>query len=327
MSPPKARWRVSRDDPKRAADLVARITSDGSDAIVEGRVFVDGRRLDEPTRPLVEGQWVELFARRTIAGEVAVLLQRGGLVAVHKPAGVATEPELRGSRSLRGIVAEMLDEPETRVHAASRLDVGVSGVVLFTLTANTRREIESARAEARLRRRYVAIASGSPSEAHGLWNRELVLKTAPRRARAGTGSPETALTRFDVKARSSSAKARAHPPSRTGAGSGWSLIALEPVTGRTHQLRIHAAQAGAPLLGDGRYGAPERIVFEDGSVESLSRVALHAARVELVAPRERDASSWAVHAPDPDDLVSLWIRLGGGPLDWARAADEALRST
>jgi 23S rRNA-/tRNA-specific pseudouridylate synthase len=84
------------------------------------------------------------------------------------------------------------------------------------------------------------------------------------------------------------------------------LLALEPVTGRTHQLRVHASHASSPLYGDAAYGGPRKIVRTDGSVEALGRVALHAAWVQL--PLE---GGLRVEAPIPEELVSLWLALGG----------------
>jgi 23S rRNA-/tRNA-specific pseudouridylate synthase len=288
-------------------------------------VFVDGRRVTEPETPLRVGHWVELFAAREIEHDAEVLLARNGIVAANKPVGIATEPERRGSDSLRSRVARLIDEPEERLHATSRLDLGVSGVVLFALTADARLELERARVEARLHKRYVAIGAARPPDVHGLWNQPLKLR--PRGVRIEPVKDPRALTAFRVVTCVAESTVTARPASRTSAAPQWTLLALEPITGRTHQLRIHAAQAGAPLLGDGRYGGPERIVASDGSVESISRVALHAAHVEFIAAVGSTAASWTVRAPDPDDLVSLWVRLGGTSEDWTNASDDPLHPT
>src|SRR5690606_10791819 len=60
-----------------------------------------------------------------------------------------------------------------------------------------------------------------------------------------------------------------------------SMLAVDPVTGRTHQIRIHASRAGLPLLGDVDYGGPKQIALPSGRIVALERVALHAARVAV----------------------------------------------
>jgi 23S rRNA pseudouridine955/2504/2580 synthase/23S rRNA pseudouridine1911/1915/1917 synthase len=100
---------------------------------------------------------------------------------------------------------------------------------------------------------------------------------------------------------------------------GASLLALAPITGRTHQLRVHASHAGAPLLGDRVYGGPSRLTLpngpEAGRVIPLARIALHAARV--VVPAERGELS--AEAPIPEELRALWSALGGDAGAWDTA--------
>jgi 23S rRNA pseudouridine955/2504/2580 synthase/23S rRNA pseudouridine1911/1915/1917 synthase len=107
---------------------------------------------------------------------------------------------------------------------------------------------------------------------------------------------------------------------RADAGAqGWALLALEPVTGRTHQLRVHAAHAGAPLLGDRVYGGPSRVTLASGSVVVFDRIALHAARVRV--PRA-DGSMLEVGAPVPPLLREWWQKGGGNDDAWDRALGD-----
>jgi 23S rRNA-/tRNA-specific pseudouridylate synthase len=88
------------------------------------------------------------------------------------------------------------------------------------------------------------------------------------------------------------------------------LLYLRPRTGRTHQLRVHASQAGAPLLGDRHYGGPLRVVRPDGRVVSARRVMLHCAR--LVLPGLAGGGELVVTAQPPEDMRAVWRALGGG---------------
>jgi 23S rRNA-/tRNA-specific pseudouridylate synthase len=98
------------------------------------------------------------------------------------------------------------------------------------------------------------------------------------------------------------------------------LLSVDPLTGRTHQIRIHASDAGAPLVGDRDYGGPTRIVLPNGTIVSPSRIALHAARVVVPGPQ----GEIEARAPVPTELAELWSRIGGDPAAWARAVDAVL---
>jgi 23S rRNA-/tRNA-specific pseudouridylate synthase len=91
------------------------------------------------------------------------------------------------------------------------------------------------------------------------------------------------------------------------------LLLLSPLTGRTHQLRVHVARAGVPLLGDRHYGGPMRCTLPTGQVVRAGRVMLHCARVRLPKIGEAaDAGKLSVDAPIPDDFRAVWLALGGG---------------
>ena len=91
----------------------------------------------------------------------------------------------------------------------------------------------------------------------------------------------------------------------------YALLALSPVTGRTHQIRVHASHAGAPLLGDRAYGGPARATLPSGRVLAFDRIALHAARVTL--------DGTVIESPVPEKLRALWLALGGDGAAWEKA--------
>jgi 23S rRNA pseudouridine1911/1915/1917 synthase len=270
----------------------------GSSALLDGRVFVDGKRITDASFSLSPDSRVELFAARETEGEVRLLARFEGLVIVDKPAGMATEPDHAGiSASVTARAAELLGIRRESVHAMSRLDVGVSGVVLLALDKPARKRVEALREAGRLRRRYVAVASAVPNPTEGVWNAPIGRGRANLRTAFGREA-ESAATNFRIAAQVGTA----------------SLLALEPVTGRTHQLRVHAAHAGCPLYGDGAYGGPKRLVQPSGAVLSLNRIALHAAWVELPF-----VGGVRIESALPAALAELWSALGGKAEDLASA--------
>jgi len=94
------------------------------------------------------------------------------------------------------------------------------------------------------------------------------------------------------------------------------LLALAPLTGRTHQLRVHCTAHGLPLLGDRAYGGASRFISDSGAVTALDRIALHAAWVELPL-----SAPFRIESPTPAFLLDIWRAFAGD----AAALEEARR--
>jgi 23S rRNA pseudouridine1911/1915/1917 synthase len=290
-------WAVQPGDGAWVGDVLTKARDLG--VAVGGRVLLNGRpaELDDPVEP---GDFVDLWPpdHASDVSAVQILAHRDGILFANKPAGLPSEPTPLGPDSLVSRIIETLKGGQ--VHAATRLDVSVSGVVLCTLGRDAARRVQHWRDRGQLRRTYVAILPG-PLPAVGTWDWPL----GKVRDRAGRHrvSPHaqrrrSASTEFEVKASVG-----------TGTdGSGVSLVELRPATGRMHQLRAHAALAGTPIFGDRTYGGSRQVVDGDGRVHPLDRVALHARRIVLPAS--------SAQAPIPDDLRRLWHVLGGTDDDW-----------
>ncbi|HLV20724.1 MAG TPA: pseudouridine synthase [Polyangiaceae bacterium] len=265
-------------------------------AVQQGRVFVDGRRVLADTGELVAGSIVEVFEARPPLEPARALDRREGLVVAFKPAAMPTEPDRRGSGdSLVRVIARDLALDARRVHAVSRLDVGVSGLVLLAITEGAQRHAAELQQAGKLERHYLAIAAGCPTPPSGEWRGEVRVGSralpAISRYRVIESLPSPRLQLLDA-----------------GGGTP-SLLHLTPLTGRTHQLRQHARAAGAALLGDRRYGGPSRLRDEGGGVLPLARICLHAFRVVLADQR---GAAWTVEAGS-ELLASVWADLGGTP--------------
>jgi 23S rRNA-/tRNA-specific pseudouridylate synthase len=234
---------------------------------------------------------------------VRVLVRDEDLVAVEKPAGMPTIADHAGaSQALVAATARALGIDATRIHPTSRLDRDVSGVVVFALTKGARERLARARAEGAYERRYFALAAAPPDPDRGVWNAPIGRAKDPRLRAARGHEAIPAQTLYAACG---------------GACRGITLLALSPITGRTHQIRVHAADAGIPLLGDPAYGGMARVTLPSGRVLVPGRIALHAARVAVPgACGERLVAISSV----PAALAELWSALGGEPAAWERAA-------
>lgn len=229
-----------------------------------------------------------------MTGALRVLFSSRDFVIVDKPAGIPTEPGKERGPSLRDQVASWIAEKGERgrsePHAVSRLDTNVTGAVVFTRTPQGAKLLATAKERGDYRRVYVALAYGvTPPE--GTW-----------RAPVGGRNAETSFRALGVAG-----------PGRKPV----TLLEALPRTGRTHQIRIHASTAGAPLAGDRRYGGPSTVATPTGAMISVSRPMLHALAVSFP-----DASGAQViaRAQVPADMAALWSALDGRPEAWEEPA-------
>ncbi len=293
------RWVVTAEGSLR--DVVARLGGD-EDAIREGRVFVAKTRVFDESHLLEVGDEVIVAPRVTTADNALVVLNKSGdLIAVAKPAGIPTIPDHAGAaHSLLARVAEQLGRSVTSIHPTSRLDREVSGVVVFALTSRGREIVAAARESHRYMRRYVALADVSRPLPHaGRWAASIGRAKNPRHRAVDGRDATAAITDYRVVATAGRI----------------ALLAIAPMTGRTHQIRLHASHAGAPLLGDRVYGGPARIVDATGRIHPFARIGLHAARVEIANGTKQFSAS----AEIPAELRDAWVFAGGDDGAWIAA--------
>lgn len=232
------------------------------------------------------------------ARELTVVYRDDHLLVLEKPVGLATTAPA-GGVSLFSF-AQVLDARAPALHPLSRLDTQVSGLVTFARTAQANRVALDARARGQLRRAYLGIAAALPEPSEGEWSFAIGIDPRdPRRRRALPAGSKGAA----VKA--------ARTSYRTHAQAG-PLVALDmwPITGRTHQLRVHASAAGAPLLGDVAYGGAKRVTLENGRILSAGRTMLHCAAFRMPDPAAPSKRIELTLQP-PADMRELWRDAGG----------------
>ena len=234
----------------------------------------------------------------------SIVYQDDAIVVVNKPVGLTTmrnEEEVaefgtRGQRfltkTLAGMLPAALGAPDRPVIAVHRLDRDTSGLVVF---ARTRRAAEILTKQFRkhtTERRYLALTRGAPVA-------KRIESVLVRDRGDGRRGSTTDLVTEDGK------RAVTHVSVLETFGS-FALVECRLETGRTHQVRIHLGEAGAPLCGETVYDRPlDGKPYPDGS--GAKRPMLHAKQLGFVHPESGDAVNWEV-AP-PEDYAQVLARL------------------
>jgi 23S rRNA-/tRNA-specific pseudouridylate synthase len=232
--------------------------------------------------------------------QLRVLYRDAHFLALDKPSGIATTAPNAGPSLFA--LAQELDPEAPQLHPLSRLDTQVSGLVVFARTALANAGVLVARQQGHLLRRYLGLVALTVLPSPGEWHWAIGLDRRDPKKRCAL--PPDALGEGTKQAHTLYAE-RARSPA---------LLALDllPQTGRTHQLRVHAAAAGAPLLGDVAYGGSKRLTLDNGRILSAERVMLHCALVCLPHPDPKQRELVLAATPPPD-MQQLWRSSGGDP--------------
>lgn len=246
-------------------------------AIEEGRVFLDGKRTKVSSRSVVAGARLVVHpAREEAAPSVPILFEDEDLVVVNKPPGLhVNETESTARPSIEGLLART----RPAVFVVHRLDLETSGVLVLAKRLEVARALTEAFAERRVEKCYLAITERRVET--GLVDRPIGPDPRSPRTRRALPTGKPARTWFET----------------LGASESLHLVLARPETGRTHQIRVHLAELGAPILGDRAYGGA-LAVRRGGEILEVPRVLLHAARLALPGPAE--SRRW--EAPVPEDF-------------------------
>lgn len=275
-----------------------------------GHVTLDGRPVGKAATKLTGGEWVSVLLPpprpmrvEAEALELPIIYQDNDLAAIDKPAGMTAHPtgNVRHGTVVNALLGRMQLSKEDqfdpheegyRPGIVHRLDKETSGVMVVAKHDQAHRELSNAFKKRLADKGYVAIAVGNlRDETHvdGAIGRHSVER---QRMTVGGVNPKSASTVIRVLARIP----------------GYLLVRAIPHSGRTHQIRVHLAHLGAPVLGDGVYGRPSGLI---------ARHALHAQRLTLPHPRDHQPITFT--APVPVDMIHAWLSLGG---DWPIAGLE-----
>jgi 23S rRNA pseudouridine1911/1915/1917 synthase len=278
--------------------------------IRDGRVEVNGDPRPKPALKLAKGDIVSVVlpppppdAPPLLAQELplAVVFEDAHLLAIDKPPGVVVHPTWghREGTLLNALLwrarewdpaHEMTRSSDLRPRLVHRLDKDTSGLLLVAKTRAAHGGLARAFQRRQVSKEYLAVVAGNPPANGGRVDLAIARDPDdPKRRVAGVADGRPAVTSWQVIADSKQD------------GRAFALLRCRPETGRTHQIRIHLAAIGLPIVGDPLYGTGEAL---------LPRQALHAALLAFAHPVTGQPIE--IQSPLPADLRALLEELGFG---------------
>ncbi len=298
-----AGWRLDR----YLKEKIRRLSRERIQKLIETRLEWNGSGKLEPSTRVVPGMSFALLKEGEPEPEVplefGVVHDDGELLVVDKPAGLPVHPTARYAAHTFTTLAKARF-PDRKVDPAHRIDRETSGLLACGCAPQWTKALKAAFAQSRVRKTYLALAVGEPSEDRFAVDAPiaLTLGSAVRVRMHVHPDGLAAATDFEVLGRR-----------RAPDGAPVALLACRPRTGRQHQIRAHLHHAGLNMVGDKIYGHDEMVFdrFTRGALTEedhrrlrLPRHALHAWRLELPHPRTR--APVALEAPLAEDLREFW---------------------
>ncbi|MEZ5695481.1 MAG: RluA family pseudouridine synthase [Sphingomonadaceae bacterium] len=271
-----------------------------------GQLRVDGKRV-KPEDRLSAGQVLrvppggesdkrkpasrrELTEAEQAEAEAMVIAQDRAAIVLNKPPGLATQGGSKTLRHVDGLLDAFVTGDGPRPRLVHRLDKDTSGVLLIARSPGTAAFFSKRFSGRSAKKIYWALVVGVPELSEGMID-------APLAKQPGSGGEKMHVDEEGGQ----SARTRYRVVDRAGKRAAW--VELEPLTGRTHQLRVHMAAIGHPIVGDGKYGGQE--AFLTGSVSR--KMHLHARRLIIDHP---DGDRLDVTADLPDHFAASMAQLG-----------------
>ncbi|HKQ46082.1 MAG TPA: RluA family pseudouridine synthase [Rhizomicrobium sp.] len=219
------------------------------------------------------------------------------VIVIDKPPGLATQGGSGLTKHVDGMLDSLQYEKPTRPKLVHRLDRDTSGVLLIARTALAASGLSASLALRDTSKVYWALTRGVPKQKHGVVKgalaKEGVRGKDERMAISDEDDAKFALTEYAVMGT---------------AGNEFAWVAARPITGRTHQIRVHLASLGTPIVGDFKYGGTDA----RAKGEIADKLHLHARSIDIGRP---DGGRLQATAPLPPHMAKSWRLLGFDPDD------------
>lgn len=293
----------------------------------KGELRVNGGRVKASTR-LEEGQEVrvpplptgdtkpeqtksKVSAADARMIQATVIYRDDHIIALNKPPGLPVQGGSGQTRHVDGLAEALcfgLDEKPRLVH---RLDKDTSGVLVLARTRQVAADLTAAFRHRETRKIYWALVAGVPTPYLGEIKTGLL--KAPGHGSKGEGEKMIAIHPRDIDSTPGAKRSRTLYATLYRVGSRAAWVALEPVTGRTHQLRVHMAEMGHPIAGDGKYGGSSQENLGDGWGAQVGgiiskKLHLHARTLSFEHPVTR--KTLTITAPLPEHMKESWETFG-----------------
>lgn len=278
-----------------------------------------GDEVRMPPLPVPEGGVPEPKPRTRVSDSDAkmirntVIYKDDHVIAINKPAGLPTQGGSKQTRHVDGLADALKFDREEKPRLVHRLDKDTSGVLLLARTQAAASALTAAMRHRETRKIYWAMVAGVPSPYLGEIRFGLV-----KAGGGGAGKGEKMRAIHPRYIDSTPGAKRAHTLYstlyRVASRAAW--VAMEPLTGRTHQLRAHMAEIGHPIIGDGKYGGSGQENLGDGwgammGGEISNKLHLHARSLSFQHPVTRKIIT--VKADLPDHMAHSFDTLGWSP--------------
>ncbi|MCE8547510.1 RluA family pseudouridine synthase [Ruegeria pomeroyi] len=240
-----------------------------------------------------------------------VLYRDDDIIVLNKPAGLAVQGGSGQTRHVDGLSEALRFGNDENPRLVHRLDKDTSGVLVLARTREAAARLTAAFRHRNTRKIYWALVAGVPTPYLGEIKTGLV-KAGGHGAR-GEGEKMNVVHLSEIDDTPGAKRAHTYYATLYRVAGRASWVAMEPVTGRTHQLRAHMAGIGHPIIGDGKYGGSGQENLGDGWGAQLGgiiskKLHLHARRLSFEHPSTRKQVSFT--APLPDHMRESWDTFG-----------------
>lgn len=237
----------------------------------------------------------QLPERERTFAESLVIHQDSSVLVLNKPSGLATQGGSGISRHVDGLLALLTFGKKQRPRLVHRLDRDTSGVLVVARTVPAAAALAKSLAGRDAQKIYWALVKGVPAKPFGTIKAAL----AKEGGHGPHGRDEKVVARDPGDADAKYALTDYVVLDRAGDEYAW--VAAKPLTGRTHQIRVHLASIGTPIVGDFKYGGAR------GQGEIADKLHLHARAIDIAHP---DGGRLRVTAPLPDHMLHSWALFG-----------------